>query len=353
MRGKDSKLTKEFILKNISNDTLSSQIAIFERYLGISNLYSIIKHGGMIVNTLRDDDLPTCTFKVYTNSNGEPKLWFRDWGEIKGKDCFDLVQHLAGCTFAEALELITIHFGLLAGELNTQKFKYVMTPNQILELTRNNTQPVEIRVKTTDWTKEHIDFWKKYELGSEDVVYDTAPIKAYWFNNHKFIVNKIAFVYWFSDKYDYKIYLPYADKAKRELKFIHNRADIVQGHNQLKFNKSTLIITSSNKDVKVLRKQARVNDFDFEVVAPMSETTPIKKEIIELYKQKYDNIILYYNNDKQGIISAEAHSKLYDCTYVTNPIGDPKDPSDIVKERGSEELRYHLETILYRNIAPF
>lgn len=344
MKGKDSKISKEFILTEISPDILMSQIAIFEKYLGISNIYTILTEEQMIVNTLRKDDFPTCTFKVY-NNGGKIKLWFRDWGEPNGMDCFDLVQRLASCGFNEALELIAFHFGLLSAEKETE-FKYVMTPIQILDLVKKQSKITELRIKSTDWTKEHIDFWKQYGLEREDVIYDTIPIKLYWYNKSRFTVNRIGFAYTFSNSYDYKIYLPYADKTKGELKFIHNRADIVQGERQLQYNKRVLIITSSNKDVKVLRKQARVNDFDFEVVAPMSETTPIAKDKIAFFNTKYDYILLYYNNDKQGIESAIAHSKLYNCPYIVNPVDYPKDPSDVCKNLGEEKLTEFLTSVL-------
>lgn len=344
LKGKDSKISKEFILTGIHQDQLMSQIAIFEKYLQISNVYNILTEEQMIVNTLRQDDFPTCSFKLF-NNGGQIKLWFRDWGEPKGMDCFDLVQRLASCGFSEALELIAFHFGLLSAEKLVQ-FKYVMTPTQILDLVKKQSRPTELRIKSTDWTKEHIDFWKQYGLEREDVVYDTIPIKLYWYNKSRFTVNKIGFAYRFSDNYDYKIYLPYADKTKGELKFIHSRADIVQGENQLKYNKRVLIITSSNKDVKVLRKQARIYDFDFEVVAPMSETIPISKEKIDFFNSKYDYILLYYNNDKQGLESAEVHSKLYGCLYIVNPVDWPKDPSDVCKHLGEDSLTKFLEEAL-------
>jgi hypothetical protein len=351
MKGKDSKLSKEFILNSIAPDELSSQIAIFEKYLGISNIYNIVLNNEMIVNTLRPDDFPTCTFKLYKNKDSY-KLWFRDWGETRGLDCFDLVQKLANCSFTESLELIAYHFGLLSAQ-EERKFKYVMTPAQIIEISKKQNKPIQLRVKTTKWTKEHIDYWRQYGLDAEDVTYDTAPIEYYWYNDTKFKVNKIGFVYFFSDNYDYKIYLPFANKAKGEPRFMHNRADIVQGHNQLKYDKSVLLITSSNKDVKVLRKLAKLHDFDYEAVAPMSETTPIPKDIIDFYKTKYSMIILYYNNDKQGVVSSEAHSKLYDCVYIVNPPDYPKDPSDVRKQYGESETVELIKSLLYHVIAPF
>jgi hypothetical protein len=350
MKGKDSKISKEFILESISNDALTSQIAIFEKYLGISGIYKIIKEKEMIVNPLRKDDFPTCTFKVYYN-NDIPKLWFRDWAESKGMDCIDLVKRLANCDYNSALELIAYHFSLLSAERQAT-LKYVMNPKQILELNKSTSKMTQLRIKSIGWSKEHINYWKQYELDEEDVVYDTVPIKAYWYNGIKFNINKIAFAYTFGN-YNYKIYIPFADRKKKELKFIHNRADIIQGENQLKYDKRTLIITSSNKDVKVLRKQARVNNFDYEVVAPMSETTPISKEKMDFYKSKYEYILLYYNNDERGIINSTEHSKRYDIPYIVNPKGTPKDPSDFVKELGSERLTMFLREQLFKNIPPF
>jgi hypothetical protein len=357
MRGKDSRLNKDFILESIGQgNKLNGQIVIFEKYLGIPNVFSLIKDDVTFTNPLREDTFPTCTFKLYTTREGGHKLWFRDWADVQGYDCFDLVQKMANCGFMECLELIAHHFSLLSAEPSLE-MKYVLTPTQIKQLTIKKMQEINIQIKQDGWTTKHIDFWKQYGLGSEDVTYDTIPVKSYWINGDKHVVPKNLGFYYIIEKDGAKLYFPLADKGRKELKFIHNRADVVQGHDQLKYDKNTLIITSSNKDVKVLRKLVRMYpELDFEVVAPMSETTPIKKERIEFYKSKYSMLVTYYNNDKEGERCTEAHGELYQCVGFCNPENWGKDPSDVVKnniEPGYKKLKELIEYNLNKFKPPF
>lgn len=338
---KDSRISKDFILSSIGNDKLSAQIAIFEKYLGVTNVYSLVLSGDDFNNPLRKDTYATCTFKLYNNKDGA-KVWFRDWADIRGYDCFDLVQSMASCSFTDALELIAHHFSLLSAE-RTAELKYVLTPVQIKELTVKKMQQIDIQIKKDDWTERHKAYWRQYGLSGEDVAYDTTPIKAYWVNGDKYVVPKnLGFCYFFPDAV--KLYFPEADRSKKEQKFLHNTANAVQGHAQLTFTAKYLIITSSNKDVKVLRKLARLYpDLDIEVVAPMSETTPISKDKIDLFNSKYRLIFTYYNNDKQGIASTEAHTELYSCLGFYNDKHMGKDPSDFVKNNPENyEKLYHF-----------
>lgn len=356
MKGKDSRISKDFILQSIADgDELAAQIRIFEKYLGVSNIYTLIKDDISFANPLREDNYPTCTFKLYSNANNKYKLWFRDWADVKGYDCFDLVQKMAGCSFLEALELIAHHFSLLSAE-RAYEMKYVLTPVQIKELTIKKMQEVDIQIKKDNWTPTHVNFWKQFGLEADDVVYDTIPIKMYWINGDRYVIPKnLGFCYVVENRL--KLYFPLADKVKKERKFIHNGADVVQGHEQLKYDKSNLIITSSNKDVKVLRKLMKLYpELDYEVVAPMSETTPIKPDRIQHYMSKYKLVCTYYNNDTEGIRCTESHGDLYNCVGFYNPLGLPKDPSDVVKnnvEKGYLKLKEIIEDNFNKFKVPF
>lgn len=348
LKGSYSYLSKDFILSQITEEQ------IFEKYLGIS--IGTLLDGRMFVNPLRSDFNPTCTFK-YING----KLKFRDWADTKTLDCFDLVKSLANdCSFIDCLRLIAHHFSLLGAE-EANKMKYVLDPNRLLELKKEQQKTIEIRIKRTDWTKNHISFINNYGLSIEDVP-NMFPIKCYWVNGIKYQLKTIMFAYHFNDifsdtyPFDYKIYCPFADKNKGELKFLHSNPKILQGEDGLKFNNSTIIITSSYKDVNVLRKLVKIypDIFYFDTAATMSETTPIHKEKLEFLKRKYKQIILYYNNDKPGIKSAETQSLEYGCSFIVNPEGFPKDPSDIVKEnKGSYDELYEVMLELLNLNLPF
>lgn len=353
---KDSRISKDFILDSIGNDRISAQIAIFEKYLQMSGVYNLVKSGDDFVNPLREDTFPTCTFRLYDNKDGA-KVWFRDWADVRGYDCFDLVQKMAACSFTDSLELVAHHFSLLSAE-RTAELKYVLSPVQIKQLTVKRMEQIDIQIKREDWTEAHKAYWRQYGLSGEDVAYDTTPIKAYWIDGNKYTPPKnLGFCYYFPDG-GLKLYFPLADRSKKERKFIHNKGTTVQGNAQLTFTAKYLIITSSNKDVKVIRKLARMYpDLDIEVVAPMSETTPIPKQKIDEYNSKYQLLITYYNNDKQGLESTKAHNDLYGCVGFVNDSYMGKDPSDFIKDNPNnyeklyEFIKKKIEDLL--NLPPF
>ena len=349
LKGSYSYLSREFILSKVTEEQ------IFEKYLNI-NVTSLIDNG-MFCNPLRSDTNPTCTFKVINS-----RLKFRDWADTGAMDCFDLVQHICNdCSFLDALRIISHHFSLLGAETDNE-LRYILPPDKLREVKQKQSNKIDLKIKRIDWTKAHLKFYQQFGLELQDLEEDTFPIKCYWVNGIKYELKTLMFAYHFKDKssetypYDYKIYCPYADRKSNEFKFIHNNADIIQGESGLKFDKRTLLITSSFKDVKVLRKVQRLYcdkyDFNFEVAAPMSETTPIKKEKINFLKSVYENILLYHNNDAAGLRAAETQSQLYGCGYIMNPPEYDKDPSDIVKTFNYDELAKVLDELLNPKI-PF
>jgi hypothetical protein len=326
-----SNITKEFIFSKIT------QQQVFEKYLQIS--IADLLDGKLFCNPLRDDDNPTCSFAVYINNVSYPRegvmINFRDWADSKGYDCIGLVQKIANnCTYFDALCLIAHHFNLLSAEEN-KDFKYVLPIETIKKLAKTSSE-IELLVKKRNFTIQDIKYWKQYYLDLEDLEDDVFSIKTYWLNGNKFYPPKdLGFVYIFNK--DKKVYCPLADKKKSELRFIHNNATVLQGETKLKYNKSTIILTSSYKDVKLLKKIEKLYNLDYESVASMSETTPVSDEKIEFFKSKYENVVLYYNNDKAGIEAMNSQSNNLGVPFYCNPSNMPKDITDVAKICGFQE----------------
>lgn len=346
IKGKYSKLSKQFILSHISQED------IFSKFLDLSNISRYLQNDNtMFVNNTRTDNLKTCTFWVYPNG----LIWFRDWADSKGYDCFGLVQKLYNnCTWYETLEVIATHFNLLDKE-QKENYKYIIDPKNLLSIKQKEKHL--IRIKRKEWNNNEIKYWEQYELYQEDEeIKDIFPIKCYWFDDKIFYPNNLAFAYHFPSEdsiYDYKLYFPEANKLKKELRFLHNNADKIQGENDLKFNKRSLIITSSYKDVKVLRKIERLNDLNFETISPMSESTPVKKEKLDLYKSKYEYVFYYYNNDEAGIRLVSSQTENTNIGFFYNPLNEPKDPSDLIKKYKLQKGTEIIKQLLYDNIPPF
>jgi len=339
MEGKPSCISKEYILSKIS------AVDIFEKYLGISVADKL--DGRIFHNPLREDANPTCTIKSYPNGI----IWFRDWSDSQGYNCFGLVQKIAHCKYFDALCLISKHFSLLSEE-NNELYKYILEPEKVIELYAKEEKPTLLQIKRIGWSSKHIQYWREYHLEIEDLEDDVSPIKCYWLNNNKYYPkNGLGFAYYFGE-YDYKIYNPLASRKLGQIRFIHNNTKIFQGERQLKFDKPQLIITSSYKDVKVLRKIERLNNLGFECVAPMSETS-LPKERLEELRKKYLNVYLYHNNDKAGVDAMLSQSAKYTLSYFHNPIGMDKDISDVSKNRGLDEATKVIKQLTNDNFIPF
>ena len=114
-----------------------------------------------------------------------------------------------------------------------------------------------------------------------------------------------------------------------------NRED-VQGITQLPETGDTLYITSSLKDIIVLRK------LGLNAIAPSAETTIIPEDIITMLKTRFKKLVIFYDNDNPGIIASNKHSKIYEASEIFVPFKyiseDIKDPSDFVEKYSYEEL---------------
>lgn len=333
--GKYQQLSKEFILKSVTQEQ------IFELYLGVPI------QAGLFINPLRKDEYPTCSFKYMgIIPDGRNLLWFRDFADAKGYDCFGLVQRMYNnCTFYEALELIALHFNLLDTTLK-QELQYVIEPTIQAQLLKDYYKH-KIGIKSIPFERKDVIYWNQYHLDIEDLEDDVKAIKCYWVNDNKFIpdIKNPNYAYDF-ENLDYKLYFPYADK-KKEIKFLHNNSNIFQGENKLKFDKDLLLITSSYKDVKLLRKIELAHDLNYEATSPMSETTLPKEKLLN-YKKLYKHVLLYHNNDKAGLQAMESQAKEFDLEFIFNPEGMPKDITDISKELGYETAVETIHNLLYQ-----
>ncbi len=326
--------------------SLLKQEEIFEKYLGVSVQY--IRH---IRNPLRDgDDNITCSFMRYGKY-----IIFRDFIEERSWNCFELVKRYYNCDYLTALEYIVRDFNLeeivIDTKLQIKQFKSI-----VLESENTIKKQTDLKIKRIPFTKAHLEYWWQYYLNLEDLEDDIFAIKCFWFNGQRNVCNTTSFAYHFGE-YDYKLYFPFV-KKKEGIRFYHNNVNVIQGEKHLKYDKKILIITSSYKDVKCIRKTVKLHDLDFEAVSPMSETTPISKEKIDFFKSKYEYIILYHNNDDAGIKASIRQAEQYSCDYIVNPEGTPKDYSDFIKQFSNEKQAYKkgaelLEELIYLNLPPF
>ena len=97
----DTKITKEYLLKQNSEETYMSY------YLGVP-----VKKG-LFVSPLRTDKHKTCSF--FRGKSGN--LYFKDFATNQCLDFINVVMTMYNCTYHQALRIIAKDFGYISGTI--------------------------------------------------------------------------------------------------------------------------------------------------------------------------------------------------------------------------------------------
>ena len=149
------------------------------------------------------------------------------------------------------------------------------------------------------------------------------------------IKNQYLYGYFRLDGTLYKVYQPKIVKKK----FIKVK-NYIQGSDQLKYNKPTLIITSSLKEIMSLDN---IN-FNAEYIAPESECTLISKKVISSYLLKYDNIFTLFDNDAAGNIGMNKYYDEYGIPGIY--VNLSKDVSDSIKDHSKLTVKNYINPLI-------
>lgn len=196
---------------------------------------------------------------------------------------------------------------------------------------------------TRGWTRGDADYWLAYGIDSDILErYHVKPLSSFTFSKndegvYDFFVTQKPYVYGYfrEDGTLYKIYQPY-NKDKKFMKL----ATYIQGMDQLQFDKPHLVITSSLKDGMCLKKLG----YPVEFIAPDSEGSVIRAEVIDYLKTKYEVITCMFDNDTAGIKAMERYYELYELPSILLPM--EKDLSDSVKKHGQKAVKQILTPLL-------
>lgn len=265
------------------------------------------------------------------------KYRYKDFSSDKGGDCIDLV-----------LQMFNLSTRGEAGH------KIIEDYNEFLLNNKHEVREFKIRDKykvtsfeTRGWTALDAKYWQSYNISSKLLDhYRVMPLDSYRMervNDGKKDVLNIRGMYIYGyfrlDGTLYKIYQPKGANRK----FIKVK-DYVQGSDQLTFEKPYLVITSSMKDLLTL---ARMN-FDVEIVAPDSENTLIRPQMLQSYQTKYKRVVTLFDNDDPGIKAMQKYKDEYGFPSVLLPM--EKDLSDSVKAHGLMKTKEALFPLLKKAI---
>ncbi len=317
------RLTQKQILEHFLDDTIE-----FKKF---------------ILSPLRKENNPSFSFKLTPKND----IIWTDWGTGETGDTIKFIEKLYGCNHQKALEIIYDKL------LNEKNELYIISDNSLRssqvsdsENYRRTTRRSSIIIKDQLFTAADKSYWNSYNISLQTLVkYDVYSVKYLWYEGNlikTYSSNNPIYAYKFT--YDgnttYKIYMPFEAKSKKWLSNTTKRD--IQGYSQLPEKDTLLIITKSLKDVMVL------NELGYSAIAPQAESINVEEKFIDKLYNRFDNIIVFYDNDITGMYQAKKLKKQHNLPNIQIPkeIYNVKDISDFCKKYGIYETREFLKKLL-------
>ena len=320
------KITKELLLSKYSQEHY------FEYYLGVP-----VKKGLFCSpSIIRSDKTPTCSF--YKSKNDILK--YKDFAG-PSFDFVGCVEYLFNCSYYKALRIIANDFGFIKDE------KIPINPPKIEKFTGtilSVTEGANIQVEVKDFSEKELKWWAGFGISLKTLQkFKVYSIKNLFLNGNYFSsyseTSPIYGYYGGSSKEEleyWRIYMP----TKRNYRFMSNWTSImVQGAKQLPKESDHLIITKSMKDLMTLY------EYGFVSIAPNSENTMLTENQILKIKNKYQNLLMLYDNDLPGVKNANKYRKKYGITCVFIKRKYAKDISDLHKKLSNTQFWLVIEEL--------
>ncbi len=273
-------ITKELILDRVNEETL------MEHYLGVP-----VKKG-LLRSPLRNDNKPTCAFY---RSKKSGRLVFKDFAGFFSGDFVSVVMYKFNCSYGKALQIIANDFGIVHNKnlvVNKPLIKYSNTKFE------DSTDAV-IQVEIKDFDKYELEWWEKFGIDLCTLKkFKVFSCKNVFLNNnlfHLYKENQLVFGYYGGIREGierWKVYFP----NNRKYRFISNWKSLrLQGSHMLPKSGEYLVVTKSLKDVMTLY------NLGIPAIAPISENCFVSEAQYDRLKERFENIILLYDNDRPGL----------------------------------------------------
>ncbi len=320
------KITKELILSRFSEEQL------MEYYLHIP-----VKKG-LFRSPLRRDKQPTCSF--YRNKSGT--LIFKDFATGQHLNIFDVVQSIFRCDYFESLRIIANDFGIVRDNaLHKNPGKINLNPIKI-----KDKEISKIQIEVQEFTDSELRWWGKYGI-SKDILkrFNVYSCKHVFLNDQLFAESQqhCPIFGYYGKKYQglelWRCYFP----KRTSFRFITNwPSKKIQGYDQLPKKGKLLVITKSMKDSMCLYSCG------ITACAPNSENLFIPDKVLEDLKNRFENIVVLYDNDRPGLYNmAKIRKEHPELTYVFIPKRyGSKDISDFYKDHGRKETLNLIKTFI-------
>ena len=311
------KITKELILSRFTEEQ------IMEYYLHIP-----VKKG-LFRSPLRRDKHPTCSF--YRNKS--KMLIFKDFATGQHLNIFEIVQSIFKCNYYEALRIIANDFNIIKDKnLHKNPGKINSNPIKI-----KDKEISKIQVEVQEFTENELKWWGKYGITPEILkIFNVYSCKHVFLNDQLFAKSQqhCPIFGYYGKRYQglelWRCYFP----KRTTFRFITNwPSKKIQGYEQLPKTGKLLLITKSMKDTMCLYSCG------ITACAPNSENLFISDVVLEDLKNRFEHIVVFYDNDRPGLSNMarirKEHPELV-YTFIPKKYGS-KDISDFYKDHGRTE----------------
>ena len=283
---------------------------------------------GMTNSPFREDLIPSFSVS-YRN-----KKWkFIDFGNSKYRgDIIDFIMLYYGLDFTQAIDKIVKDF-------NTNSFSLRKKNSHVVKSRKE--EGVELDVKSKPFTDKELLWWEAFGISKNTLEkYKVKSCEYIFINKHPILCKSptYAFPEFHNDKLSYKFYQPENPNGK----WLNNHSfATLQGWQQLELTGDLLIIQKSLKDVMLC------NELGYNAIAPQSETSFIKSNVLKILQSRFKRIVIMYDNDEPGLREGRRYSEKFNLEFIHIPIEYvQKDLSDFYKEYGKEETIKILKQLI-------
>jgi Crassvirales DNA primase len=315
---------------NITLDNIFSKVSEYELWkYYCPNFIEINKP---FLSDLYNDKNPDCRIFYATNNH----LLYKDFGD--GGKTYGIIEYIQNkyfCTFTECLNIINNDFKISNSPKLVNKEsrvllvndEFIIKPKTRIDIITQSFNIVDFNY--WDQYKIPLDLLQEYNVFACKYVYLIKGDKVTTFSYSK--TNPIyAYRFVNNGEYSYKIYFPYADKKYKWL-FNGGSAKDIEGYDQLPLSGDKVILTKSLKDCMCY------NLLGYPAISLQGETNKLEYDFVDKLLKRFDEIIINYDNDEEGIRGSKRLEQQYSFkSFFTDK---EKDLSDYIKKYGLNKAK--------------
>lgn len=323
----------------MTNEELLTRVSekdIYEYYL-----QEPIQNNKLYRCPFHKDRDPSLGFKLMPST----MLLHRCFGCGERGSAINFVSKLYNCSTQESIQKIFKDLNLnLGGSVSSPTI-----PKRVLSEGFSTEDNVVLMPVKQSFTIEDFNYWKQYYISLPMLTkYSISSCKEVYIKRIK--ENSTVFfarysktnpMYCYEVGSTHKIYRP-LNPTKRGKWLSTTKANDIQGMQQLPEKGKLLIITSSMKDLLVLKL------LGYDAIALGGEGNRIPAKLLDYLYASFTELLVFYDNDKAGMNYGEKLASEIGSKYIYIPIKyeDEKDISDFIKSFGIEQTRCLINELI-------